>query len=420
MIMDSLKNHVIQTCGFEIKNRGHCELLSTLILEQTDEFVSYNTLRRLWGLASGGNTQRRTLDVLAKYCGYRNFVEFSRDAPKMQFFHHQSQVHLFLSGRDIQPLVAYLNELESDLEHMQLLLDVTRYVLLTERTSWLKSLLGSGLYQPSRYPYAYQIHFASSVGHVLSDLPKLPPNSLLCHPDFVETIYLRLVDYSALNGYFGHWTDRLLKQRVTLEVQVFLRCLLQLRHVLNHDVLPDLDLKQLVVPNCPTVLAGRIFSIHFLSSPEANLDRVLEGLERSLERELPGDFLFFHEPLMVALMMPSQVLSDWIVKHVQIDVNRLESFQLHDLHTYRLVHSQIALLKGNQKEALSWFDRVDPKEFLQPSGHDILFFPYRRIQAELTGTANHYPDDVRQVAERLGHARFSEKTWFTWFATDHQ
>jgi hypothetical protein len=419
-MISELKREVVQTCGFDIEHRGHCELLSDLILEATDEFVSYNTLRRIWGLAKGGKPQRKTLDALSKYCGYRDLVEFNQAAPKLAFLQRQAEVHRLLSGTNVDALLALLKSQENRLEHMQLLLDVTRHVLLTERSSWLTALLESGVYQPTRYPYAYQIHFASSIGHVLSKLPKLPPNSLLCHPDFVEAVYLRLVDYSALNGYFGHWTECLLHQPMNREGQVFLHCLQHLRHVLNHDDPPELDLNQLVVPNCPTVLAGRIFSIHFLSSPETNLDHVLEDLERSLGMELPGDFLFFHEPLMVALMTPSQVLADWITKRVRIDVARLESFQLHDLHTYRLVQTQKFLFEGNRSKAKSWFDLVDPKEFLQPSGHDILVFPYRRIQAELTGTANRYPNDVRRVAERLGHARFSEKTWFTWFATEPQ
>ena len=38
--------------GIPIRNRGDCEVLSDLILEVTDEFISYNTLRRLYGMAS--------------------------------------------------------------------------------------------------------------------------------------------------------------------------------------------------------------------------------------------------------------------------------------------------------------------------------------------------------------------------------
>ena len=55
-------------------------MLSDLILERTDEFVSYNTLRRMFGLAQPVKPRRQTLDVLAAFVvsGYKSSAPLHR------------------------------------------------------------------------------------------------------------------------------------------------------------------------------------------------------------------------------------------------------------------------------------------------------------------------------------------------------
>ena len=46
-----LKKEVEKKIGQSILNRGDCELLANAILETLDIEISYNTIRRLFGLA---------------------------------------------------------------------------------------------------------------------------------------------------------------------------------------------------------------------------------------------------------------------------------------------------------------------------------------------------------------------------------
>lgn len=46
-MIDALLSETELTSKIQVGNRGDCERLSELILERTDEFTSYNTLRRL-------------------------------------------------------------------------------------------------------------------------------------------------------------------------------------------------------------------------------------------------------------------------------------------------------------------------------------------------------------------------------------
>ena len=411
-----LKNEVVKSCGFVVTHRGHCELLSKLILQQTDTFVSYNTLRRLWGLAPGGAPQRTTLDALAQFCGYADYANYNLVAPKLAFWHQQAEMHRLLSCQHKEPLFSFLASIEEGLEKMQLLLDTLRHLLLIEDVNSTLSFLNKALYRPNNYPYAYQIHFASSVGLLIRSLPKLPDPSILTHPAMVDSVYLRLVDYSSLQGYFGQWTNLLRKQPPSHECDVFLSCLGQLQRCLNDEPIVALDVQTLVVRPCPLPLAGRILTVQVLQHPEKDIQVLCNQLVDELNLTLPFDMTFFHEPLMLALMVNHKPLTRWLCQNVDMDVNRLEHFQLHDLHAHRLMMAQHHLFKHNLDEAQEWFDQVNPQEFLKPACHDILQFPYRRIQAHLEGAPHRYPQDVQEMTQSLGHSIYSEATWHSWFS----
>lgn len=414
-MISRLKNEVVKSCGFEILQRGQCELLSRLILERTDQFISYNTLRRLWGLAPGGAPQRKTLDALAQFCGYVDYAQYNNAAPKLAFWHTQAELHRILVAPEPKALLDFLSSKEIGLERLQLLLDTTRHLLLCRDHSTLIDLLDDGVYDAAAYPYAYQIHFASSLGLLIQSLDPSPPDTLLTHPIVVEGVYLRLVDYSALNGYFGRWTALIRKQPLTQESRVFLICLDQLHHRLNNQPLPPINLDELFVKQCPMVLAGRIFTVHLLRQPLMTVSDVFGKVVSHLNLSMPTPLTFFHEPLMMALMTHHENLTSWIIANIVIESDRLEHFQLHDLHAYRLLAALHALFRGEHGHAKTWFDTVDPAEFLKPACHDILVFPYRRIQAQIEGSQANFPEDVRLITNRLGHACLSEETWHNWF-----
>ena len=71
-----LKNNVSYKCGFKIKNRGDCVRLSQMISMELGIDLSYNTLRRLYGIVQGTSPSSTTLNTLSKYVGYNSYVDF--------------------------------------------------------------------------------------------------------------------------------------------------------------------------------------------------------------------------------------------------------------------------------------------------------------------------------------------------------
>ncbi len=78
MEKEELKREVERVVGHELREARDYEVLSQLILKKTRERLSPTTLKRLWGYLKNEEvlTRPHTLDVLARFTGYRNYEDF--------------------------------------------------------------------------------------------------------------------------------------------------------------------------------------------------------------------------------------------------------------------------------------------------------------------------------------------------------
>ena len=72
--IELIKSEVEKHFGQKILNTSDCKKLSVSIFAHTGQQISYNTLRRFYGLVGSNSiTNKTTLDILAGYCGFTNF-----------------------------------------------------------------------------------------------------------------------------------------------------------------------------------------------------------------------------------------------------------------------------------------------------------------------------------------------------------
>ena len=80
-----LKQEVERTIGRRLLVAHDYEELSALVFRHTKENLSPTTLKRLWGYLSNEKvaTRRHTLDVLARFIGYRGYDDFCSHAGEL-------------------------------------------------------------------------------------------------------------------------------------------------------------------------------------------------------------------------------------------------------------------------------------------------------------------------------------------------
>lgn len=100
--LNALKKQVEEVAGRTMRLPSDFEYLTKAVEQKTRERISTNTLKRLWGYQEGYTTSRRfTLNVLARYAGYRDWDDFCHnlsDTASSQIFDT-----LYIDSDSLQP-----------------------------------------------------------------------------------------------------------------------------------------------------------------------------------------------------------------------------------------------------------------------------------------------------------------------------
>ncbi len=82
---DALKKLVLENANHDHITSAHCKDVAVAIEQRTKERVSETTLKRLFGFAeSPCKPSAFTMDVLAKFCGYKHWEDYSENAYRLK------------------------------------------------------------------------------------------------------------------------------------------------------------------------------------------------------------------------------------------------------------------------------------------------------------------------------------------------
>ncbi|MCQ2605694.1 MAG: hypothetical protein MJ204_04020 [Bacteroidales bacterium] len=76
MVSKHIRFRIEEVFGKEIRYPLDCEALAIDISQKCNERISASTLKRFFGFISGTEPRTYTLDVIAKYIGYKNWDEY--------------------------------------------------------------------------------------------------------------------------------------------------------------------------------------------------------------------------------------------------------------------------------------------------------------------------------------------------------
>ncbi|MEN9700481.1 MAG: hypothetical protein RLZZ301_1679 [Bacteroidota bacterium] len=318
------KKHIEETFGRPIVNRGDCELLAQKVYQKTGVLISYNTLRRFFGLAETRKTRNSTLDLLAVYIGFHSYHDFIKRFEQIDWWPTWQQLFIALSVDERSEVFELLRYHQSN----QVQFSISVSIVLRE---WIFTRKREELIALFRHP-AFQFKAlsyddASQIGVVTGLLfrnfhdPELE-KVLLNEANFRDIIFKIFVDYSRLNGSYGDWIVYVLQLKdLDEESRIFCKCLLVWKQLLaapldsitpiQHD-LPALQL------DLHPILVGRLWGLHYLM---ANTDLERQQLESVLKARmaLSNHTLteLLYEPCMQALVLNHEGLCTFIAQFQQ-------------------------------------------------------------------------------------------------------
>ena len=317
-MLDELKREIEKTFNRKITDRGACEALSQDVYEKTGAILSYNTLRRLFGLAEYRKPREHTLDQLATYCGFRSYNDFTQRFSEVDAWPSWESLFVSLSHIDYAKLIEMLLFRKRRNVHFIISFTIVfRELIHRKDVEGLLFLLREPAFQFKSLPYDEVAQIGVLVGLNFRNFDdSYLEEQLLQEPNFRDLVFKIFVDYSRLNSKYGSWVRYLSGlQNQDEETRIFVNCVEIWRRILTKEPIAQEVLKSLptLQDNQHPILFGRIFGIQMLCNTKQAKKEVYKQLmlnRLAAQPQFATELLF--EPCVQALATQDQELIEFV------------------------------------------------------------------------------------------------------------
>ena len=322
-MIDELKAQVERTFGQKVTNRRQAEMLSQDIYLKTNALVSYNTLRRLFGLVAYTKPRQTTLDFLAQYCSFKSYVDFCRQFPSVDNWPSWEGLFLALSDLSIVEIIAHLKQRKREHRDFAIAFGMAAKELINQNR--LADVLA--LFKAHDFQFE-QINFddVSQIGVIIGLHFRNHNNleieqALLKQANFRNLVVKSNVDYTKFNTKYGEWILFLEGQKnMDHETTQFIRALRPFMYLLNKLEVPRAVQVQIPELNesMHPILYGRIYSLKvLLAASKAEAKRISEQMWERLEKEPQHQAELLYVPAIHSLISQNECLTEFTQKALQ-------------------------------------------------------------------------------------------------------
>jgi hypothetical protein len=309
-MIEQLKALTENKIGFEIKTRGDCQKLSELIAITIDQDISYNTLRRFFGLDKQTRPQKKTLDLLAKLNGYNSFVEFSYQYPMKFNWRLKEIAYDLINNEDPSELISFvrtINQITN--ETLDIIILILRELIIKKQISTIIKIFNLNALNSENYGYSELLHLGNSVGMLFRKY-QIDYLNFSQTKHFTNTIFTTFVDYSSLNKNYGIYAQKVYITTKKSELKLFSGLLLQLKNFLNNKTSIN-NFESLISKKTHPILLSRYMSIKIMCEPNTKTFELLEKYKANFIKNHSIDYVY--EMMMTSILTKNFILMDWII-----------------------------------------------------------------------------------------------------------
>ena len=411
-----LKKRIEEKIGTKIENRGDCELLSNAILDILDIDLSYNTIRRLYGLAPSTKPNSKTLNTLALFIGYNSYVHFVQNyniEDRKTLSQSVFQAVNNFNDDEIILLVKKIKRSSDDFPSFVVILIRElfhdRHFKLINKIFNLKELAFAS------FSYSEVLFIGNSIG-LLFRKNNFFDTDLLKNINFLQCVFLTFVDYSSLNNYYGDWAKYINKQVKVKETQLFTTALLEFRKFLNNKKTINPFKNEVFDNSLNPILRSRLMAVKIFVIKENKILEVLNEYANTHKKKA-GLTEYYFELVDTAILTKNTVLMKFIIKTVKTDrrfdlyyrKRHLNSFYLMCTFYYKLINK-----KNEQKKYAKLFN-IEETWFSYQDYLKLLHLVYLYADAKKITVKNELLKAYLALSKKLNYPYFSESYILNYF-----
>lgn len=399
-MINNLKLKIEDKCGFEIKQLSNCESLSMLIFMETGNDISYNTLRRLFGLVKKTNPSKSTLNILSQYLGYKNYETFCSKYPKKMNWDLNQKVYSHVASNPIDAL-KFMELHYSKNVDLELIIAFFGGLIILDNMIVLKAAFCSEILNPEKYNYSQILYFGNCVGPMLKKT-QLKIIELKQTKYFTSMVYNSFIDISSLNGNYGVFTKAVNSTTKNLEQKLFTDCILFLKNFLNEKKLIEVK-NNLPITEIHPILYGRYVGLNvFDGLTEKNRKSISSFIDYIQNSDQKIDYLY--EFIFACLLSGDAKLLSYLEKVKNIVKSSGAFYQEYHYNIIYLVRAILKLSRGEKIE--KEIKELKTNTFFRNSHQDFIdiFISVMDYHSSKEKKLNTY----NMLSQKIGYPFFNE------------
>jgi hypothetical protein len=287
--------------GFKIKSLKDSKRLSQIIAKENDINISYNTIRRFFGLVKNVQASKFTLDTLSKFNSFDNYSDFLINFKLRNMWRQEFEISRIIHNDEENRLVEYIDSSLGQKKSFNLrLIQIIRELLLIGNFNLIRRIFELKKMNAHNFDYDQKVLIGMSIGYLLRVVNTKDKEfkQLILNENFLDLIITIFVDYGSVGTYYFEIIKIIHNNTSRKDVRVFCEGILNLKFFLSkksnesfYILKEENDFHQKNQVN-GFILIEYLFEINFTSI----LTRNFEVMKWIIEKINPEtDYTFFYK-----------------------------------------------------------------------------------------------------------------------------
>ena len=405
-----LKTSTQKKAGFKIDNYNSSRRLSEIICIETGISLSYNTLRRFFGIVKSVKPSNHTLDTLALFNGFLNYTDFTRNFHLKNRWELEFKLASLMQDSEKELLLFIEENLHTNRDFTLKLTQIVRELMLVKNYNLLVQIFSLKKMTYDHFNFDDIAYFGNCTGTLLKtfDSESKELQKLVLNDNFLDLILTIYVDYKHLNSYYGNWLKIIEKQTKRKDVKQFCRGVLNLKMYLNKES-QDHFFKLVPDASFHPILKGRIISQELFYESK-DLSKIMNNYQLQIpsNSDSETDIDYYFELITTAIITRNFEVMTWISEKFKIKTNYSNYYKFEHYEQYGLMVMLLFMFRQDLESLQLWQKSISFDNF--PRNYETLMLQYVYILKYHTSKTNKisYKNQYLEGAKNFYPSFFNE------------
>ena len=203
---NKLKEITETKIGFKIKSLKDSKRLSQIIAKENDISISYNTIRRFFGLVKNVQASNFTLDTLSKFNSFENYSDFLINFKLRNKWKQEFEISKIIHNDEDNKLLEYIDSSLGQKTSFNLkLIQIIRELLLIGNFNLIRRIFELKKMNANNFNYDGKVLIGMSTGYLIRVVNTKDKafKQLILNENFLDLVITIFVDYENLGTFYS-------------------------------------------------------------------------------------------------------------------------------------------------------------------------------------------------------------------------